>query len=381
MNHKIVFFGIVVIVLILFLTVANQFVNAQMSLGSIQSATENEDTRNCEYISIQNAYTPLRMYANFPTTPNVSLVPHGENPQTQFQSTFGNDFFEFATNSTDIFTITFNADYEFEDTLPRNFFYEIFTKDNENRHVGSWQITDTSTCKVFELDARPPQHILTDEEIIANIAEWEQKQHTITQNKQDTTNDLITVIVISVVSVGFTFFIIIIFMRFSKSKDTANAIYATQQFSKQVQKFQETMVFMKKSTEYGDVKLDYILSEIKQALKDVMFGMNLHNKIVKDSAFKPRMAMPKETVEKQEEKAMSTASKVFDTLKSALIESDKEPEKKLSLYVEYNKLTQAEIIEQLRIMDKKIASYHSDLDFKTKYDILMKVYKDRYDIK
>jgi len=371
-----------VIVLILFALVllipATAF--GQMSLGTIQNAVESDESRDCEYTSLENAQTPLRFFVQFPTTPDVTPIIHGEHPNSQFSSDFGNDFLNFSTNSTDLFTITLNLGYEFEDTLPRNFFYELITKDGENRQVGSWQITDTNTCKVFELNARPPVHILTEQEIIDNIAEWEQEQHAETQRLQTVTNDLITIIVIVVVSVGFVFFIIIVFMRLSKSKDSANAIYVTQQFSKAVEKTQETTKFLKQSDEYRDIKVDYIITEIKKALNDVMHGINLHTKIVKKSPVKPKITKISKEIEEEENKAMGSMSKAFDVVKGALIET--KPKKNLGTeYEKYNKLATSEITEKLQTMYNQISKYHTDEDFRTEYGLLQKIYKERNETK
>jgi len=369
-----------VVVLVLFALVllipATAF--GQMNLGTIQNAVDSEESRKCEYISMENAILPLRLFVQFPTTPDVVPEIHGEHPSTQFSSDFGNDYLNFSTNSTDLFTIQLNLEYEFEDTLPRNFFYELITKDGEHRQVGSWQITDTDTCKIIELNARPPVHILTEQEIIDNIAQWEQEQHALTQSKQDTTNDLITIIVIVVVAVGFIFFIMIVFMRLSKSKDIKNAEFASAQFSTTLLKLQDLAKYLKSNDFYRDTKVDYIITAIDKSLENVMHGMNLHNKVVKESAFKVRKAMPDETVKEQEDKAMGKASKIFEVIKDNLIET--KPKENLGTKYEHlNKLTNSQIYDKLSEMAKDIEKYQNNPEWKAEYDILMKLYKQRND--
>lgn len=369
-----------VIVLILFALVllipATAF--GQMSLGTIQNAVESEESRKCEYISLENAVLPLRLFVQFPTTPDVTPIIHGEHPSTQFASDFGNDYLNFSTNSTDLFTIQLNLGYEFEDTLPRNFFYELITKDGENRQVGSWQITDTDTCKVIELNARPPVHILTEQEIIENIAQWEQEQHALTQSKQDATNDLITIIVIVVVAVGFIFFIIILFMKFTKSKDTKNAEFASVQLATTIGKLNDLAKFLKTNDFYRDTKVDYIITSIDKSLDSIMHGMKLHNKVVKESAFKPRKAMPDKTEKEQEDESMSKASKMFETVKSALIET--KPKVNLGTkYEKFNELTNDEIYNKITDMDKEYDKFKNNAEWKSERDVLMKIYKERND--
>ncbi len=109
-----------------------------------------------------------------------------------------------------------------------------------------------------------------------------------------------------------------------------------------------------------------------------MHGMKLHNKVVKESAFKPRKAMPDKTEKEQEDESMSKASKMFETVKSALIET--KPKVNLGTkYEKFNELTNDEIYNKITDMDKEYDKFKNNAEWKSERDVLMKIYKERND--
>ena len=187
----------------------------QLSRGSIENALSTDENENCEYLSIQDGVdTPMRFTLTYPSTPNVIPSVKGTDPQSLFASDFNNEGFFFATNSTDLFTIEIHIDYDSTSNESRNFLYEIFTNDNMVNQVGNWHTDRNNFCKIIELNTAPAPHIMTDEEIIDTIAEYEREQHEITHLKQDQTNDMISIIVIAVTGVGLTFIVILFFIFF-----------------------------------------------------------------------------------------------------------------------------------------------------------------------
>ena len=352
--------------------------DAQMSRGTVENALARDENKNCEYLSIQDGVdTPIRFAMNFPSTPNVTPEITATDAQSQFASDFTNEGFFFSTNATDLFTIRLNIDYENPDSSPRNFFYELFVGGGFLKQVGNWQENTQSFCKIIELNARPAPHILSDEEIIETIAGYEKIQHTETQRLINAILDLIAIIVVAGVTTSLTFIVIMVFMKMSKSKDSKEAIYVSQQFSKQTDNFRDTMGYVKKMSEYGDIKVDYIVSKIEGYLKDVMWGMKLHNKTVKESAFKVH---PIPTV-KEEEKVtegmgfLDKAKEVItDQLEITKKKADTTEEK---LYAEFNEMTDEQVNKEYEKMYKSISKYNSDPEFKQRFDILMLVVNDR----
>ena len=394
----------------------------QLSRGSIENALSTEENENCEYISIQDGVdTPMRFSLTYESTPNVIPSVKGTDPQSLFASDFNNEGFFFATNSTDLFTIKIDIDYDDPSAKSRNYLYEIFTNDNMVKQVGNWQSDRNSFCKIIELNTAQAPHIMTDEEIIQTIAEYEKEQHEMTHFKQDQTNDMISIIVIAVTGVGLTFIVILFFMKLSKSKDTANSILVSKQFGKMTLKFADAIKLMRVSTEYQDTKIDYVLDKIERGLRDITITAYNNKKDMKefiDNLPKPETKQADPLPEplpkpKDDQKSLSlnllkmvnSNEKTKDkktTIKIDTITDDKVTngmtmfekikEKSLSqlgikdkievkptedLYEELNKKSTDELYDIQAKMYKTISKYNEDKDFKTKYDVVIKMIKDR----
>ena len=394
----------------------------QLSRGSIENALSTDENENCEYLSIQDGVdTPMRFTLTYPSTPNVIPSVKGTDPQSLFASDFNNEGFFFATNSTDLFTIEIHIDYDSTSNESRNFLYEIFTNDNMVNQVGNWHTDRNNFCKIIELNTAPAPHIMTDEEIIDTIAEYEREQHEITHLKQDQTNDMISIIVIAVTGVGLTFIVILFFMKLSKSKDTANSILVSKQFGKMTLKFADAIKLMRVSTEYQDTKIDYILDKIERGLRDITITAFNNKKDMKefiDNLPKPETkqvnALPEPLPKpKDDQKSLSlnllkmvnsndkttdkkTIKKVdaitddkvtkgmtmFEKLKEKSlsqfgIKDKSQPKPTEDLYEELNKKSTDELYDIQSKMYKTISKYNDDKDFKTKYDVVIKMIKDR----
>lgn len=367
-----------VIVVILFALImlipASAF--AQMSLGSIQNAVTQDETRNCEYIS-KTVFTPVRITIQYATTPNVTPTISGERGNSQFASDFNNEGFTFSSQESDIWNIKLDIGYE-SGREPRNYYYELITGNNtQNIESGNWQSTNSEFCKVLVLDAQIEPIILTDEEIARNTAGYLIDSLTLTQEKQDETNDMIAIIVIAVIAVGFTFAVIMVFMKINNSKESNNAILVSKQFATQVNKFREVTKFLMKSDEYRDIKIDYILTEIKKALTDVMHGMNLHNKVVQKQAFTVHAPIVQTESEKIT-KGLSAFDKITNVFKDQLEIGTKKIDTKSPEYSTWDLKTTNEIYEELQSMGKELSTkYSNDVQFKARYDMIMSIYKMR----
>jgi hypothetical protein len=394
----------------------------QLSRGSIENALSTDENENCEYLSIQDGVdTPMRFTLTYPSTPNVIPSIKGTDPQSLFASDFNNQGFFFATNSTDLFTIEIHIDYDSTSNESRNFLYEIFTNDNMMNQVGNWNTDRNNFCKIIEFNTAPAPHIMTDEEIINTIAGYEKEQHEVTHLKQDQTNDMISIIVIAVTSVGLLFIIILLFMKLSKSKDTANSILVSKQFGKMTLKFADAIKLMRVSTEYQDTKLDYILDKIERGLRDITItAFNNKNDMKEfiDSLPKPETKqvdkLPEPLpVSKDEQKSLSlnllkmvnSNDKPVDKTLAKKVDADtndkvtkgmtmfeKLKEKSLSqlgikdktetksvedLQKELEKNTTQELYDINATMFKTISKYNNDKDFKIRYDMIISILKDR----
>ena len=390
----------------------------QLSRGSIENALSSDENENCEYMSIQDGVdTPMRFSLTYPSTPNVIPSVQGTDPQSLFASDFNNEGFFFATNSTDLFTIELHIDYDSTANTPRNFMYELFTNDNMVNQVGNWQSDRNNICKIIELNASPAPHVMTDEEIINTIAGYNKEQHESTQAKQDQTNDMISIIVIAVTGVGLTFIIILFFMKLTKSKDTANSILVSKQFGKMTLKFADAIKLMRVSTDYQDTKVDYILDKIERGLRDITITAFNNKKDMQEFLDKSlsdnnaKVIEPeKEDKQEKEEKSLSLnllkmvnssdsedkPAQTSEKITKSMSMFEKIKEKSLSqlgikdkgktittddLYEEFNKKTTNELYDINKKMYKEISKFNDDEDFRTKYELIIKIIKERTDSK
>lgn len=348
---------------------------AQISLGNIQNDVTQPENKGCEYIS-ETMYLPARILIQYPSTSDVVPDVRGENTNSLFASDFNNEIFNFHTEEADIWNIRLNIGYENAGAEPRNFFYEFVTGNSTQFYeAGNWFSESNKFCKILSITTIHEPHIKTTQEIVDDIAKWERVMHETTQEKQDATNDLIAIIVIAVVATGGTFAVIMIFMKINKNKEASEASYVSKQFAKQVEKFGNVTKYLMKSDEYRDIKVDYILTEIKQTLDAVMHGMNLHNKVVKKQAFTVHPPIVQSKEEKIT-KGLSFLDKAKDVLKDQLEIGTKKSDTIVTGL--YNNKTTDEIYNELKKMEKELQTrYSTDEKFKSEYDSLMKVYKER----
>jgi len=232
---------------------------------------------------------------------------------------------------------------------------------------------------------------------------------------------MISIIVIAVTGVGLTFIVILFFMKLSKSKDTANSILVSKQFGKMTLKFADAIKLMRVSTEYQDTKIDYILDKIERGLRDITITAFNNKKDMKefiDNLPKPETkqvnALPEPLPKpKDDQKSLSlnllkmvnsndkttdkkTIKKVdaitddkvtkgmtmFEKLKEKSlsqfgIKDKSQPKPTEDLYEELNKKSTDELYDIQSKMYKTISKYNDDKDFKTKYDVVIKMIKDR----
>ena len=386
--------------------------SAQMSRGTIENALTDEIFAGCEFISIQDGVdTPMRFALTFPSTPNVKPEIHGTDPLTEFSSDFNNNGFFFSTNATDVFTIRLDVDYDNPSDVPRLFLYELFTNDNTMNQAGNWNLVGNNFCKIIEFNARPAPHILTDEEIVITIAGYQKEQNESIQAKQDETNNMIAIIVIAVTTVSVIGVIVLIMMKYSKSKDTANSIFVTKQFGKQVEKFSDVSKFLLMSINFQDTKIENLAKTVERQLRDIMIAVFNHQEDVKKLSFpKPQPAYivtPQDKVTSgmnmfdrlkssitkkkpvqqsvptpDEQEKISAGMNVFNAVKSV---SDKigltQPEKKEeTLYDTLKKKTSVELNAEYESMYKNISEYHTNPIFKERFDLIMKIIKEGFEV-
>ena len=224
---------------------------------------------------------------------------------------------------------------------------------------------------------------------------------------------MISIIVIAVTGVGLTFIIILFFMKLTKSKDTANSILVSKQFGKMTLKFADAIKLMRVSTDYQDTKVDYILDKIERGLRDITITA-YHNKKDMQEFLDKSLPDKDDKITKPEkednEKSLSEnllkmvnssdnedkPAKTSEKITKSMSMFEKIKEKSLSqlgikdkgktittddLYDEFNKKTTSELYDIHEKMYKEISKYNDDENFRTKYELVIKIIKERTDSK
>jgi hypothetical protein len=182
-------------------------------------------------------------------------------------------------------------------------------------------------------------------------------------------------------------------------------------------KFADAIKLMRVSTDYQDTKVDYILDKIERGLRDITITAFNNKKDMQEFLDKSssdnnaKVIEPeKEDKQEKEEKSLSEnllkmvnssdnevkPAKTSEKITKSMSMFEKIKEKSLSqlgikdkdktigtadLYEELNKKTTSELYDINKKMYKEISKFNNDEDFRTKYELIIKIIKERTDSK
>jgi len=168
MNSKWVYFGIILVILVLawysvpFVWAQELRKNPEQLLRELRS----QGLTNCEIMQIhQNFYLPIRIELTHDPVTEQLLETSSTDPESSLQLVKRNNFLSIATDSPDRHVIKVVLDYQTKHNDPRIVFYKLFSESNLLIQEGNWVHEGFQFCKVFDILIGDAPHILTADEI------------------------------------------------------------------------------------------------------------------------------------------------------------------------------------------------------------------------
>lgn len=258
-----ILFGVIIIT-----SVITNEANADFDLGDIRTFLENDETKNCEFISIQDGmFVPINFQLQFDASQNFKGIVEPLEPGLEYseETNIGDNegTFRFTTGSVGEFRITITDNMINRTNLDRNYFYRIEVSDAENnanidRVLGNWNTDEREFCQIIEFTTEKPFKERTEEEIL-QIVEEEQKL------RDEFTQELIDEVRASTVILAITFTLMVIYVGADKIFGVLNKGKAEKDMVKvkafhttEIERLTDMRQYMFRSIE--DMKQDFKIS-------------------------------------------------------------------------------------------------------------------------
>lgn len=255
----------ILVVLVLLLVSAVNFADAQLSVGTIQSALEDETISDCEFVVIaEGMYKPVRLEISYPQTSDVSPKTQGLlDLQSEFNANFGDTKYSFESNATENFQIEFRLDYpDSKEGQVRNVFYEFITEDSVRKISGNWQIEGTSFCKIIDFWTSDAPESQSAEDIARIFNEFTIDQYD-TLTDYAISNADILVVIGMIILVVFLVFVVIMWLLWKKSEQTSKeSVNIKEIMKKSISKFDSSKDKLDRFVSFNQIQIDNSLRDL-----------------------------------------------------------------------------------------------------------------------
>ncbi len=313
MNTKLVYFGIIVVILILAWFTIPQ-VWAQQSTRKMLQQLQAEGRSNCEVWQINNfLYKPVRInIVHQPVDKHIVSIKSEGGGEAFWDGS--KESFQLVARDTDRYTAEIVLDYEVKHEEPRQVFYQVFAEGRNLVMEGNWVHEGFTFCKIIDFFIEEAPRELTPVEIqeINNQFNSEFRKEVASQNTTVETALLIDSIILIVVAILITvYFMIIIISQRAMAIVSRKPAKKLNQMIDAVRKLAEVMRLQSQYNMTTDKEMkEKLIKNVDDRLRDLaIMTAGTHQKIELESSFpKPDSLVIKG------EKSLSTSPPVVDEI-------------------------------------------------------------------
>ena len=313
MNTKLVYFGIIVVILILAWFTIPQ-VWAQQSTRKMLQQLQAEGRSNCEVWQINNfLYKPVRInIVHQPVDKHIVSIKSEGGGEVFWDGS--KESFQLVARDTDRYTAEIVLDYEVKHEEPRQVFYQVFAEGRTLVMEGNWVHEGFTFCKIIDFFIEEAPRELTPVEIqeINNQFNSEFRKEVASQNTTVETALLIDSIILIVVAILITvYFMIIIISQRAMAIVSRKPAKKLNQMIDAVRKLAEVMRLQSQYNMTTDKEMkEKLIKNVDDRLRDLaIMTAGTHQKIELVSSFpKPESLVIKG------EKSLSTSPPVVDEI-------------------------------------------------------------------
>ncbi len=311
MNTKLVYFGIIMIILVLaWFSVPQAF--AQQSTRQLLKQLQAEGRENCEIWQINDyLYKPVRInIVHQPIDKHIVSITSEGGGEIFWDGS--KETFQLVAVDTDRYYVELILDYEFKHEEPRQVFYQVFAEGRNLVMEGNWVHEGFTFCKIIDFwtDKAPTE--LTKEEILQINNEFNSdfRKEVAKQNTTVQTGILILAIVVITVAIMITvYFIIIIISQRAMALVSKKPAKKLNEMIEAVRKLVDVMRLQSEYSVARDKEMkDNIYKKIENSLRDLaIMTVGTKQKIELEASFPSAQSLVGKG-----EKPLSTVPPVVD---------------------------------------------------------------------
>lgn len=313
MNRKLIYFGI--IIMILFSTsISIPQVWSQQNTRQILQDLQNQGITNCEVWQINEfLYKPVRIGLIHERVDEHEIKITSQDPESQVNWDGTKETFRLVTDSAGRHTVQVILDYETKHEEPRQVYFQVFAQSNVLMMEGNWQHEGFTFCKIIDFWTVDAPTFLTPAEIteINNKFNSEFRREVAEQNTTVENGLLVISIIVLVVGILITLFFMVIIISMRGMANVSKR--PAKKLNEMVEKVRKLSDVLRLQTQYNmttdkDMK-EKLIQKVDNSLRDlaIMSASTIQKAQLESSFPKPESLVPK-----QNEKTDSTIPNVVD---------------------------------------------------------------------
>ncbi len=300
MNTKLVYFGIIIMVLVLGWYSVPQ-VWGQQSTRQILQDLERQGITNCEVWQINEfLYKPVRIgLIHEAGDQTVSIT--SQDPESAVNWDGTKESFRMVTDSAGRHSVKIILDYDFKSEKPRQVYFQVFAQSNVLMMEGNWQHEGFTFCKIIDFWTVDAPTFLSAEEIteINNKFNSEFRAEVAEQNTTVENGLLIISITVAVVGILITLFFIVIIIAMRGMATVSKR--PAKKLNEMIEKVRKLSDVLRLQTQYNmttDKEMkENIVKMVDKKLEDLaIMSAGTNQKVQLESSFpKPESLVPNQT--------------------------------------------------------------------------------------
>ena len=298
MNTKLVYVGIIIMVLVLaFFSIPQAW--GQQSTRQILQDLERQGITNCEVWQINEfLYKPVRIGLVHERVDEHQIKITSQDPESAVNWDGTKETFRLVTDSAGRHTVQIILDYEFKHEEPRQVFFQVFAQSNVLMMEGNWLHEGFTFCKIIDFWTIDAPTFLSTEEVleINNKFNSDFRKEVAEQNTTVETGLLIISITVAVVGILVTLFFIVIIIAMRGMANVSKR--PAKKLNEMIDKIRKLSDVLRLQTQYNmttdkDMK-EKLIQKVENSLRDLsIMTVSTMQKVQLEASFpKPKSLVP-----------------------------------------------------------------------------------------
>ena len=273
MNTKLVYVGIIIMILVLsFFSIPQAW--AQQSTRQILQDLERQGITNCEVWQINEfLYKPVRIGLVHERVDEHQVKITSQDPESAVNWDGTKETFRLVTDSAGRHTVQVILDYEFKHEEPRQVYFQVFAQNNVLMMEGNWIHEGFTFCKIIDFWTVEAPTFLSTEEVIEinNKFNSDFRREVAEQNTTVESGLLIIAITVAIVGILITLFFMVIIIAIRGMANVSKR--PAKKLNEMIDKIRKLSDVLRLQTQYNmttdkDMK-EKLIQKVENSLRDL----------------------------------------------------------------------------------------------------------------